>query len=87
MSYRCPHCVGRHEKAADGRACAAEQAEQVAQMEAELEAERRNERYFEERGGGEPEDPREVEAQMRDDIRREEAAAAYRAQHGGQPPF
>jgi hypothetical protein len=56
-------------------------------MEAELEAERRNERYFEERGGGEPEDPREVEAQMRDDIRREEAAAAYRAQHGGQPPF
>jgi hypothetical protein len=48
--------------------------EDHANQQAELEAERRNERWFEERGGSQPEDPREVEAQMMDDLRRETAA-------------
>lgn len=84
---RCPHCsAGEHGTPTEVRACAAEEADGRAAAAAEAEAEARNERFWEERGALEPEDPREIEAQMRDEDLRARAEAEYWARHG-QPPF
>lgn len=77
---RCPHCRGQHARAAEVRACAAEEADARAEANAEAEAEARNERFWEERGW-EPEDPREIEAQMRDDEMRARAERAFNDLH------
>lgn len=72
----------QHSSVADMNGCENEfyeAYEQHMQAKAEYEAEMRNERYFEERGAYEPEDPREIEAQMRDDELRE--ASRLRAIH------
>lgn len=49
-----------HDTVADARACeAAREADEAAMQLGEIEAEKRNERWFEDRGANEPEDPRE----------------------------
>ena len=75
--------VHDHDTVAEAKECEREcheQYEQHLQAKAEAEAEMRNERYWEERGAQEPEDPREVEAQMREDEMRAKAEYALREQ-------
>lgn len=78
--YLAPH---NHDTIVEAKECEArhhEEYEGHLQAKAEAEAEARNERWFEERGANEPEDPREVEAQMRDDELRMKAEYAAREQ-------
>jgi hypothetical protein len=79
MSVRCGnHPRGsktNHPTTEDVRDCYAGRYHEEDEAKAEQEMEARQERWYEERGGGEPEDPREVHAQMMDDMRREEAEA------------
>lgn len=87
MNIRCAHCKNRHTSIMEVRRCAGEMNEQAAQAKAEMEAEARAERFYEEGPHGPtPDDPREVHAQMLDDIRREEARSrAIKAEAGDEP--
>lgn len=84
---RCAHCksVEGHQTVAQVKLCAkrvAEAAELTAREEYEAKveamAEQAAERFFEERGGPEPEDPREAEARMLEEERRFDALIQQR---------